>query len=92
MSKTVRWLSGISALVLGLSWASFHFGPQYERGLLSIEELAFYDSCCVCDPVGARWEKLGYGFILLAMALLIAAFRIWSQERVESNRYPQNAG
>jgi hypothetical protein len=91
MSNTVRWLLCVSALVLGLSWVSFRFGPQYDRGMLSTAELAFYDSCCVCDPVGARWEKLGLGFILLAAALLIATFRIWSQERVENNRYPQNA-
>jgi hypothetical protein len=91
MSGTVRWLSGISALALGLAWASFHFGPLYDRSLLSIEELAFHDSCCICDPVGARWEKLVIGLILLAAALVIAAFRIWSQERVESNRYPRDA-
>jgi hypothetical protein len=84
MSKVVKRLFSVSATLIYLSWASFHYGPPYDRSLLSFEEIAF--SYCGCDSdVGERWEILGGGLFLLAISIGMGGLMFWSRER-EHNR------
>jgi hypothetical protein len=75
MPKATKVL-GVAALVLiACAMASFFFGPRY--ALYRDPNLA----CCSGIDPGEGWMRLGQILFLVAIALVVAAVRMWLHTR-----------
>ncbi len=90
MSKTIKILLGVAVLLVAVSAATFHFGPEYDESLLRAQEQDSATShggfriLCSDDFVGERWIAIGGFVLILASAFAIAAVRLWAQNESEA--------
>ena len=79
MSKTVKRLFGISLALIAAASASYYFGPKYELSRLPASEIAPCEHCML--DVGDRWVYLGGILFIIALAMIMAALKLWMEER-----------
>jgi hypothetical protein len=79
--RATKFLGLAALLLIACSWASFIFGPRY--ALYRDQELA----CCSGIEIGEGWIRLGQILLLVAIALIVAAVRIWLQNRSLHKRH-----
>jgi hypothetical protein len=80
MSKTVKRLFGISLALVVAASASFYFGPKYELSRFPAGETPC-DHCVFDVGIGDRWFYLGGFLCIIALAIIMAAFKLWMEER-----------
>ena len=80
MAKAIRLLSVLSLILMAVSVATCHFGPEYDRSLLPTpEEQGFTIS--PPEPVGDRWIIIGTLLLSVGLGLGVAAIKLWKEEK-----------
>ena len=75
MPKATKLLILVALFLMLCAAISFVFGPRY--ALYRDPNLA----CCSEIEIGGGWIRLGQIFVLVAIALVVAAVRMWFQTR-----------
>ena len=95
VSKTIKILLGAAVLLVAVSAAIFHFGPEYDESLLRAEELRIQEQYSGTshggfrilggeEPAGERWIAIGGLVLIVAFAFAIAAVKLWAQNESEA--------
>jgi hypothetical protein len=79
MSKTVKRLFMTSLALVFAASASYHFGPKYDLSRLPPGEASACAHCML--DVGDRWIYLGGILLIVALAMGMAACKLWLDER-----------
>ncbi|HMF56045.1 MAG TPA: hypothetical protein VK619_06775 [Pyrinomonadaceae bacterium] len=88
-SKTIRILFAVSLFMLAGSGVSFLIGHQ--RALNNPQAEASALDAFISQP-GDNWKYMGGALLLIGLASVFAAIRIWFQERKEAEPIIRIAG